>query len=63
MEDIIRRLKIDQLKARLSLYRLERLCMSRELISLTTGEERREVIRLRKPELEIEEKGVKRDLE
>jgi hypothetical protein len=63
MDDVIRQLKIQELTARLNLCELERKCLSSELASPATSDERRAAMHLRGIELKNEWRDAKRDLE
>jgi hypothetical protein len=54
MDGTIRTLEINELKARILLYDLERTALRRELESAKTGNERRAEIHRRRPRMELE---------
>jgi len=62
MDGIIRRLKMNELNARILLYELERTALHRELESAKTGNERRAEIHLRQPRMELEHIDALNDL-
>jgi hypothetical protein len=63
MDSIIRPLKIQELTARLFLYELENRCLSRDLASPLTSNDRRAEIHQRKTALENERRNAICELE